>query len=71
MALTPAQKLEDAEKAYHDLLTGRALRVVVDRNGERVEFTAANRQMLKAYIDELRTQLGLGGSSNGPLQFLF
>lgn len=71
MALTTAQKLEDAEKAYHDLLTGRALRVVVDRNGERVEFTAANRQMLKAYIDELRTQLGLGGSSNGPLQFLF
>lgn len=71
MALTTEQKLADAEKAYHDLLTGRALRVVVDRNGERVEFTAANRQMLKAYIDELRTQLGLGGSSNGPLQFLF
>lgn len=71
MALTTEQKLEDAEKAYHDLLTGRALRVVVDRNGERVEFTAANRQMLKAYIDELRTALGLNPTPGGPLQFLF
>lgn len=71
MALTTEQKLDDAEKAYHDLLTGRALRVVVDRNGERVEFTAMNRQMLKAYIDELRTQLGLNTTSNAPLQFLF
>lgn len=71
MALTTEQKLEEAEKAYHDLLTGRALRVVVDRNGERVEFTAANRQMLKIYIDELRKELGLNNSSNGPLQFLF
>ena len=71
MALTTEQKLDDAEKAYHDLLTGRALRVVVDRNGERVEFTATNRQMLKAYIDELRTQLGLNTTSNAPLQFLF
>lgn len=71
MALTTEQKLDDAEKAYHDLLTGRALRVVVDRNGERVEFTAANRQMLKAYIDELRTALGLNSTSGGPLQFLF
>ena len=71
MALTTTQKLEEAEKAYHDLLTGRALRVVVDRNGERVEFTAMNRQMLKAYIDELRTQLGLNTTSNAPLQFIF
>lgn len=71
MALTTQQKLDDAEKAYHDLLTGCALRVVVDRNGERVEFTGANRQMLKAYIDELRTALGLNPTSGGPLQFLF
>ena len=71
MSLMPEQKLAEAEKAYHDLMTGRALRVVVDRNGERVEFTATNRQMLKAYIDELRTQLGLNPASGGPLQFLF
>jgi gpW len=50
--------LTDAREQYHKLVTGIAPRVVVDQNGERVEFTAANRQALYNYIAELERQLG-------------
>lgn len=59
---TNAQKLiwlEDAEKAYHRLMLGGSVRVTVDQNGERVEFTAANRSALVAYIQGLKRELGL------------
>lgn len=49
--------LQEARDAYHNLVMGRAPRVVVDQNGERVEFTAANRQSLYNYILELEKQL--------------
>ena len=51
------QLLADARAKYHALVTGTAARVVVDQNGERVEFTPANRQALAAYINELELQL--------------
>ena len=51
--------LEDAEKAYHRLMLGGSVRVTVDQNGERVEFTAANRSALFAYIQGLKRELGL------------
>ncbi len=59
MPLTLEQRLEQAREAYHALVTGKQARVIVDRNGERVEFTAANRQDLKDYISELEGLLGL------------
>ena len=65
MALTPAQiliyqqRLAAAELAYDRLMTGKAPRVLVDGNAERVEFTPANAGRLKAYIVDLQTQLGL------------
>jgi hypothetical protein len=75
MPLTTEQKLDEAEKAYHALVTGTSPRVIVDRNGERVEFTAANRQGLASYITELKMTLGLLTPNalpvNGPAQFLF
>jgi len=75
MPLTTEQKLEEAEKAYHALVTGTSPRVIVDRNGERVEFTAANRQGLASYITELKLSLGLltpsFAPSNGPATFIF
>jgi hypothetical protein len=71
MSLTTEQKLAEAEQAYHDLQTGKAVRVIVDRNGERVEFTTANAQRLLAYIKELRVALGVSAIQNGPAQFLF
>lgn len=65
MGLTPAQtilyqqRLAAAEIAYDRLMSGKAPRVLVDGNGERVEFTPANAGRLAAYIVDLQTQLGL------------
>ena len=72
--LTPRQKLEEARTAYHDLSTGRMPRVVVDQNGERVEFAAANATKLYNYIQTLERQLGCGAAAaptNGPASFTF
>lgn len=51
--LTPAQRLVAAEDALHRLLTGTSPRVLVDQNGERVEYTPASIPALRAYIKEL------------------
>ena len=60
--------LADARKAYHALQTGTMARVVVDQNNERVEFVAANKQGLYAYIQQLEAQLGVGcGGTPVPL----
>lgn len=73
--LTTQQKLDEARAAYHDLNTGRMARVVVDQNGERVEFAAANKTALYNYIRQLETELGLssGGvpANVGPAGFIF
>lgn len=62
--LTPEERallttrLTDARSAYHQLAIGGQARVIVDQNGERVEFTAANKGMLSNYIMTLEAQLG-------------
>lgn len=71
MALTTQQKLDAAEQAYHDLMTGRSARVVVDQNGERVEFTAANAARLQAYIQTLRNELDSTVATRGPMNVWF
>jgi hypothetical protein len=69
--LTPEQlvvlqaRLDEARIAYHELLTGVKPRVVVDQNGERVEFSATNRQQLYLYIKELEAIL-CPAPSNSP-----
>jgi hypothetical protein len=71
------QRLADAETSYHNLLTGKSARVVVDQNSERVEFTAANATKLYSYIISLKEALGLlattatGRYDNGPAGFVF
>lgn len=52
--------LASAEKAYHSLIVGGQARVFVDQNGERIEYTVANRASLLAYIQQLRDALGKG-----------
>lgn len=68
--LTLAQKLAQAEEAYHDLMIGRSARVVVDQNGERVEFTMATAARLNSYIADLKEQIS-GTSTKGPLGVYF
>jgi hypothetical protein len=55
---TYTANLAEAESALHKLLIGGHARVVVESNGERVEFTAGNAQRLRAYIEELKIALG-------------
>lgn len=70
--VTLQQKLEDAQKAYHLLNTGKMARVVVDQNGERVEFTATNRTALYNYIQQLEQQVNASRAiNNKPARFLF
>lgn len=70
--------LTEARKAYHSLQIGTSPRVVVDANGEKVEFTAANKNALYNYITQLEGQLGVPcGTVAGaqtqyrPAEFLF
>jgi len=51
------EQITDARAAYHELITGRSPRVVIDQNGERVEFTPASRQQLYSYISQLQAQI--------------
>lgn len=77
MSLTTQQmvdNLTDARVQYHDLITGKAPRVVVDQNGERVEFVAANSKQLYLYIQQLEALVGSGTVvpvTRGPTGFLF
>lgn len=70
MALTTQEKLDAAEDAYHALVTGTSPRVVVDMNGERVEFTPATAGRLQSYIERLKAQLS-GTTTSGPLSVYF
>lgn len=68
-------RLKDAEEAYHSLMTGISARVVVDQNGQRVEFTAARKTDLYNYIASLKTALGvcspIAGLPGAPATFIF
>ena len=69
--MTDAEKLVDAESALHELNVGRSARVFVDQNGERVEYTAANRADLRKYIQELKAKISGTSVVGGPLRAIF
>ena len=70
MSTLKKQQLADAEEKYHLLVTGQAARVIVESNGERVEFNRANKAELAAYIQDLKVELGLvKSSSRRPIGF--
>ena len=66
---TQAQ-LDEARAEYHNLAIGLKARVVVDANGERVEYTVPRLPQFKLYIDELEKQLA-GTKSSGPMGVYF
>lgn len=71
---TTQQLLSEAEKAYHNLLTGTAVVEVTDQNGERVRFASARRADLYQYIQQLRAMLSVAPTVspiNGPAGFIF
>lgn len=69
MAITNEAKLAEAEAALHDLMIGQSPRVVVDQNGERIEYTAANAAKLRSYIETLKT--AISAKKGGPLRPVF
>lgn len=67
-----ATRLQQARNALHDLLTGKSVVTLVDQNGERIEFRAANPNQLRSYIKDLEIELGLpGGKPLGPMRLVF
>lgn len=68
------QRLTKAEKAYDELMTGKAVKKFVDQNGEQVEYTPANATRLSDYIEELKQLLDprrAKARQPRPLGFLF
>lgn len=61
--------LKEAEAAYHELVIGQSVKVIVHQNGQRIEYTAANRSALKSYIAELKSNLG--PVQAGPMRVFF
>ncbi len=66
--MTLQDRIADAKAALHDLMTGRRVRVVVDQNGERVEYSAATRADLSAYIAMLEAELSAGTKAVGAMR---
>lgn len=70
--MTLAEKLAEAEAAYHSLVTGTQPKVVVDQNGERVEYTAASATRLYLYIQQLKREITpVTAAPNRPLNVFF
>ena len=66
--------LSEAQNAYHNVMMGGAATVVVDQNGERVEYARTNSGALLRYIATLQSQINqLQGLAvtGGPLRPLF
>ena len=63
--------LQEAQEAYHKLLTGRAVVRFRDQNGETVEYNQASRQGLSTYIEQLKKELGLLPFGSGPMMGIF
>lgn len=59
MAADLQARLQEAELAYHRLMTGQSAAEFRDQNGELVRYTPANASRLLAYITSLKAQLGL------------
>lgn len=69
--LTLAQRLAEAEAAYHSLMTGRAVVSVTDQSGEQISYSRASASSLKAYIADLKTQLSGVVRPAGPIRPVF
>ena len=66
--------LAEAQTAYHSVVIGGGVTVVVDQNGERVEYSRANATGLARYIATLQAQINslLGVAvTGGPLRPFF
>lgn len=64
------QRLAEAERAYHALMTGKTVVEFRDSNGENLKYNQSSMRSLGMYIESLKRQLGLG-SGLGPMGATF
>ena len=62
--------LQEAETAYHRLVTGQSAVEFRDSNGESVRYSAISANQLKGYILSLKMQLGIH-TGLGPMRVRF
>lgn len=68
------EMLAELREDYRAIVSGNKARVIVDQNGERVEFTSANLPRLYALIQEVAACLepcSAGVRPNRPMGFVF
>lgn len=66
---TTAEKLEEAQSAYHRLMTGTSAVQIRDSNGDSITYTTANASRLKGYIAELKAEIaGTSACYRKPLR---
>lgn len=61
-------QLDGARQALYALMTGTRV-AVVQKDGRRVEYTAASVEELKKYIADLESQIGVVSRRRGPAGF--
>lgn len=75
MTLTTQQALNEARRAYHNLLTGQAVAEFRDQNGEMVRYTQMSRAALADYVNQLErklaAELGQTPASVAPMRVWF
>jgi len=55
-----ATRIARLQDSYEQLLEGRKARVLVDQNGERIEFNGGNARSLLTYINGLKDEYAKG-----------
>jgi hypothetical protein len=66
--------LAEAQSAYHTAMTGGQILVVVDQNGERIEYSRTNTASLVRYMAWLQAEINklMGVAvTGGPLRMVF
>lgn len=65
-------RITTLETQLDQIMMGMQVRVTVDQNGERLEFSGVNINTLKAYIESLKARLpGYCPTVARPIGFLF
>lgn len=64
------QHLNEARAAYYKIISGQSVSVVIDQNGERIEFQRGNVVALEAYIRRIESELSAasGYGVHAPLR---
>lgn len=75
MALTLAERLVEAEAAYHSLALGQSVVEVRDASGDTLRYKSTDKSSLKAYINELKELIaadaGIAFVTRTPLRPMF